>query len=188
MRGLEKLNYLRLSEILSQSGLVEEQLLKDTLQESRRSGMPFPEILIKDKLAGEWDLCRMISKEFSLPILFPKNYVLDNQVLALIPPVMIRNTHVLPLDRFGKTLIVAMPLMVEFSVLEEIRKMTQMEISPYVSPVTQVRSIIEDKLPEPQSMVASGGSDGEGWEKLFDEADQEVQAEQSKLDDSGRPS
>ncbi len=75
-----------------------------------------------------------------------------------------------------------MPLLVPFNVIEEIQKITKMEVAPYVSPFTEVKKIIENKYPETAAPLPKG-DDGdeissameEDWEKLFDEADESVQ-------------
>lgn len=166
MKGIEKLSDARLGKVLGQEGKISSEVLNAALRECSERGAALAEILVRDGIMTEWDLARVISHEFSLPILLPSSYSIDKDVFALIPREIIRATRVIPVDRFGNILAVAMPLLVSAKVLGDIEMKVKMEIFPYVSPISEINRIVDDRIKEPAAPTPAGG-----WEKLFDEAD-----------------
>lgn len=169
MKGLDKLSDARLGKVLGQEGKIPSDTLNAAMKECSEGSTPLAEILVRDGLMTEWDLAKVISHEFSLPILLPSIYSIDKEIFALLPPEMVKRTRVIPLDRFGNILSVAMPLLVPHKTLSEIERTTKMEVFPYVSPISEINKIVEDRIKEPEAPGAGGG-----WEKLFDEADLSV--------------
>lgn len=169
MKGLEKLNDARLGKVLGQEGKISSDVLNAAMRECSEQGTPLAEILVRDGIMTEWDLARVVSHEFSLPILLPSSYSIDKEVFALIPSEVIRKTRIVPIDRFGNILAVAMPLLVPAKTLNDIEIVVKMELFPYVAPISEIHKIIEERIKEPDPAVPGGS-----WEKLFDEADLSV--------------
>lgn len=190
MKGLEKLNFPRLAKVLGQGGQIPNEVLAEALRESGQTGMPFPDILLRDGLLSEWDLVRTVSQEFTLPILFPSSYSIDKEMFQLLPVDFIRKHRVIPIDRFGDVIVVAMPVLLPAAILEEIESITKLQVFPFVSPKTEVQKILEDKLPKLEAPAeeaplaaakeekASAPVTEEDWQKLFDEADQAIKKAQ----------
>lgn len=178
MKGIDKLSYSRLATVLAQEGMVPSDVLNELLRESNEKGALLPEILVRDGFLSEWDLAKVVSQEFSLPILHPSHYQIDKEVLARFPAELIRKTKVLPIDSFGGIITVAMPLLAPHATLQEIAAKVKAEVFPYVSLLTEVKKVIDEKFPEPKAPLSQ--TDAGGWEKLFDEADQQIQKETGK--------
>lgn len=169
MKGIEKLSDARLGKVLGQEGKISSDTLNAAMRECNERGTPLAEILVRDGIMTEWDLAKLVSHEFSLPILLPSNYSIDKEVFALMPPELIKKTRVIPVDKFGNLLAVAMPLLVSAQILGEIEMKVKMEIFPYVAPISEINKIVEDRIKEPKAPLSDGS-----WEKLFDEANQSV--------------
>lgn len=182
MKGLEKLSDARLGKVLGQEGKISSDVLNAAMRECSEQGTPLAEILVRDGIMTEWDLARVVSHEFSLPILLPSSYSIDKEVFSLIPSELIRRTRVVPVDRFGNILAVAMPLLVSAKVLSDIELKVKMELFPYVAPISEINKIVEDRIKEPAAPARGGG-----WEKLFDEADLSVKNPGSEPDAEKSP-
>ncbi len=191
MKGLEKLNFPRLAKVLGQGGQIPNEVLAEALRESGQTGMPFPDILLRDGLLSEWDLVRIVSQEFTLPILFPSSYSLDKEMFQLLPVDFIRKHRVIPIDRFGDVIVIAMPVLLPAAILEEIESITKLQVFPFVSPKTEIQKILGDRLPKLEAPAeevpaaaaateekAAAPVTEEDWQKLFDEADQAIKKAQ----------
>ena len=170
MRGLEKLTYVRLAEALAQLGSLDQAYLAEILKESDRDGAPFPALLIRDEVLTEWELTRITSEHFALPIIFPMSYDLDRRVVQSADEHFLQKNNILPLARFGHIVTVVMPILSPFTVLEQMEKMMRAEVFPFVGPISENTQLLMDHFHE----KAKSSDNGLGWEKMFDEVDASI--------------
>ena len=67
MKNAQRLDYAGLAEVLGQRELVEIERLNLALQTGMQGSSPFPELLVADKLMGDWELSRIVCELYSLP-------------------------------------------------------------------------------------------------------------------------
>ena len=171
MRGLEKLNYVRLAEALAQDGNLDQSYLSEILKESDRDDSHFPALLIRDDVISEWELTRITSEHFGLPILFPMQYDLDPKVFQMAEDEFILKNNILPLGRFGHIITVVMPVLSPFTVLEQIEKMLKAEVFPFVGPISENTQILMDYHHQRKDKAGELS----GWERMFDEIDATIE-------------
>jgi hypothetical protein len=173
MKGLDKLTYPRLAEALIQRGSVDQALIRQLLQESERSRQPLPELLVRDELFSEWELVRLVADHFTLPIVYPLQYELDNNLLKKFGIEVLRQKNLLPLAKFGDIVTMAMPILTPVSELQELEREHKIEIFPFTAPISENSQILMEQ-------GGKGGKKSEAlldssWEKLFDEAEATLQ-------------
>jgi len=169
MRDLRRISYARLSEIVGEREGVSPGVLQAAQAEAQQGGVLYPEALIKSGAVSEWELMRIVALEFGLPILSVGAHDLDRDLVRIFPPELIARTLALPLDRFHKLLTVAMPILAPADVLEEFGARSRCEVFPIVSGLEDNRRIVVTRM-----KLRGETAKGEGWEKLFDEANAAV--------------
>lgn len=190
MKGLDKLTYRRLSEALIQTGGAEAARIRALLEEAEQTEQPLPELLIRDELFSEWELVRLVSDHFSVPILYPLSYEVDANLIQRLGDEFLRETNVLPLGQFGTALSVVMPVLTPIHVLQQIERNHSVEVFPFTGPISENTQILLD-LGVRSSKNKKESIFGDSWSKLFDDAEATIQEaigeedSSSFLDDDG---
>jgi hypothetical protein len=173
MKGLDKFTYPRLAEALIQRGSVDPNVVRGLLQESERSGQPLPELLVREELFSEWELVRLVGDHFNVPILYPLQYELDNNLMQKLGLEKLRELNLLPLARFGDVVTVVMPILTPVSELQELERVHKIEIFPFTGPISENSQVLLEHGAKRGKKSATPLDSS--WEKLFDEAEATIQ-------------
>ena len=149
MKSTQKLDYTRLGEALAERKLVDRSAVEHILQQCLATGALMPDLLVREQLISDWDLCRVVSELYGLPFLPVSAYPPAEHVLAGIDPDYLRQYGLVPLDRFGKVLTMLMPGMVPSDVLEGLAETLKVTILPAIGTVEGNRRWLEEHLPPP---------------------------------------
>ena len=90
---------------------------------------------------------------------------------------LLRQYSLVPMDRFGKLITMAMPGMVPTDVLQTIEEENDVKVLPVVSSVQSNLAWIDQHLPAPDLEGFSQAADESGWSNVLDLADQAVAEE-----------
>lgn len=97
-----------LPELLLSEGHATVEQIADALGRQNQNGVFFGEILTRQGILGEDSLVAFLASHCKMPYLDLHDYVIDQAVLTLIPADICWKYHLLPLDRLGRNLTVAM--------------------------------------------------------------------------------
>ncbi len=188
MKSTQRLNYNRFSDALVERGLVSPEVVGHILSQCTGTGTLLTELLVTEDLVSDWELSRVASELYHLPFLPVDIYPPSDEALAGIDPDYLRTYGLVPLDRFGKLLTVAMPSIVPTEVLEGISIQEGGRVLPVVGTVTTNRRWLEEHLPAPamptvesavmqgEDLVASVDLSGDdSWTGIFDAAEEALQ-------------
>ncbi|MBK8980469.1 MAG: hypothetical protein IPM29_31590 [Planctomycetes bacterium] len=194
MKGLDKLTSIRLAEALTQKGAVPNEVITDALYSQDRHGESFVESLVESGKITEWDLAKLVVEHFQVPFLMASSYDVAEDVKSVIPKELMFRHMLVPLDKLGDILTVAMPILTPFEILMQVRKATQCDVFPYVGLISENRKVLGERFADyfpwakarleererarqrratPQS--ASGGASEDDWQNIFDTGDAHVQ-------------
>ncbi len=178
VKNKQRLDHELLAEALRDRNLVPAKTLEHILAQCVQTGALFTEQLVRDGVVSDWELGLLCSEKFGLPFMPVDMYDPDRELLALFEPTMLRQNALVPLDRFGKVLVVAMPCMVPSEVLDEIETRLSVRVMPVVGSVrANVRYLEENlKVGESLAKVAEEADDGD-WTNVLDMGDAAVQVE-----------
>jgi hypothetical protein len=181
MRGLERLTHFRLAEIAGRQSGASLETVQYALAECETGETLLSEALVRVNVCSEWDLMRLVSMEFGLPILRASQYDIQKDLLKATSRELLFRTLLVPLDRFSGVVTVAMPVFSPVEILDQAAKLFSCEIFPVVGSFTDNRRLLEDKLKAaaPKEAAAEAASADQDWGRLFDLADESVQ-EQAK--------
>ena len=165
----------RLGELLVGNNLITKDQLKQALAEQKAAGgqLRLGSILIRDSLITEADLTSFLSKQYGVPTINLADYDVDAQVIKIIPAEIAHKYQIVPVNRAGSTLIIAMSDPSNIFAIDDIKFMTGYNVEVVVVAESSIKTAI-DKLYDQSASLADVMNDldnMEDFEVLGEEAD-----------------
>ncbi len=166
----------RLGEILVKNNLINRDQLSKALEEQKLSGNQtrLGSILISQKLLTEGQLTSFLSKQYGVPSVNLADYEIDPAVIKIIPPEVVQKYQLLPVNRAGATLIVAVSDPSNLFAIEDIKFMTGYNIEMVVASERDIKTSI-DKYYDQSASLADVMSD-------IDIEDMEIVGDEEQVD------
>jgi type IV pilus assembly protein PilB len=133
----------RLGELLVREKLISLQQLQKAQDEAKRSGKRLGHALTQLGFVKDQDLTSFLAKQYSLPSIELNDFEIENDVLKLIPKDIARKHMVIPVNRAGATLIVAMSDPSNIYAIDELKFLTQYNIEPVVAAESSIDEAIQ---------------------------------------------
>jgi type IV pilus assembly protein PilB len=133
----------RLGELLVRENLINLAQLKDAQEDQRQSGERLAYTLTKMGLVGERDLTAFLSRQYGVPSINLEEFEIDAEVIQLIPKDLARQHHVLPINRAGSELIVAMSDPSNLNAVDDVKFHTGYNVQVVVASEVAIRAAIE---------------------------------------------
>ena len=124
-------------------GIITEEQLDQALVVQKKSGGLIGEILVGLGFAKEEDIAQALTGQYGFPYLPLSNYDIDCEVVNIIPGRVARQYMLMPIDKIGNNLTVAMsnPLNVQAS--EDVELISGCSVQIFVSTSTDIKKAIE---------------------------------------------
>jgi type IV pilus assembly protein PilB len=166
----------RLGEILVKNNLITRDQLSKALEEQKLSGnkLRLGSILISQKLLSEEQLTSFVSKQYGVPSVNLADYEIDPSVIKIIPPEVAEKYQLLPVNRAGATLIIAISDPSNLFAIEDIKFMTGYNIEMVVASERDIKASI-DKYYDQTASLADVMSD-------LDVEDMEIVGDEEQVD------
>lgn len=166
----------RLGEILVKNNLISREQLGLALEEQKLSGnqLRLGSILISQKLLSEEQLTSFLSKQYGVPSVNLSDYEVDPSVIKIIPPEVVQKYQLLPVNRAGATLIIAVSDPSNLFAIEDIKFMTGYNIEMVVASERDIKASI-DKYYDQSASLADVMSD-------LDVEDLEIVGDEEQVD------
>ena len=123
----------RLGQMLVEEGLIRPDQLQEALAKQQETGQFIGKVLIELAYIAEQELVAFLVRQCKIPHLNLLDYEIKKEVLDLVPYEMCREHGVLPVDKLGSILTVAMMDPFDNGVLEKIRDRTGLKVKPVLS-------------------------------------------------------
>jgi type IV pilus assembly protein PilB len=152
----------RLGELLVREKMISLQQLQEAQDEARRTGRRLGVALSKLGYVNDSDLTQFLARQYSLPSINLNDFEVDPDVLKLVPKDVATKHMVVPVDRAGATLIVAMSDPSNIYAIDELKFLTQYNIEPVVASEAAIEEAIGryfDKGPDLDEMLEELGGD-----------------------------
>ncbi|HTM20703.1 MAG TPA: hypothetical protein VL172_09355 [Kofleriaceae bacterium] len=132
----------KLGEILVQAGVLDDSSLRSALAEQRRWGGHLGRVLIDMNLVSEDVLVQALSHQLNFPVVNLEHRNVAGDVLDLVPADMAEQYGIIPFQREGKFLDVAMIDPTNLGIIDELRIRAQLNVRPYlIGPKSAERAI-----------------------------------------------
>ena len=150
----------RLGELLVGNNLITKEQLAHALAEQKAAGgQPrLGSILVRDSLLSEADLTSFLSKQYGVPTINLADYDVDPSVVKIIPVDIAHKYQIVPVNRAGSTLIIAMSDPSNIFAIDDIKFMTGYNVEVVVVAESSIKAAI-DKLYDQSASLADVMSD-----------------------------
>ena len=133
----------RLGELLVRENLISLQQLQKAQDEQRKTGGRIGSLLVKQGSIAETDLTNFLSKQYGVPSISLKDFDIDDDVIKLIPKATAEKHQVIPVNRAGSSLIVAMSDPSNIFAIDDIKFLTGYNVEVVVASEPAIREAIE---------------------------------------------
>ena len=133
----------RLGELLVRENLISLQQLQKAQDEQRKTGGRIGSLLVKQGAIEEDELTNFLSKQYGVPAINLKDFDIDEEVLKLIPKETAEKHQVIPVNRAGSSLIVAMSDPSNIFAIDDIKFLTGYNVEVVVASEQAIHEAIE---------------------------------------------
>ncbi|HVI95830.1 MAG TPA: ATPase, T2SS/T4P/T4SS family, partial [Anaeromyxobacter sp.] len=133
----------RLGELLVRENLISLQQLQKAQDEQRKTGGRIGSLLVKQGAIAESDLTNFLSKQYGVPAISLKDFDIDEEVLKLIPRATAEKHQVIPVNRAGASLIVAMTDPSNIFAIDDIKFLTGYNVEVVVASEQAIKEAID---------------------------------------------
>ncbi len=144
----------KLGELLVKDNIITREELEEALGKRTESNESLGHILMEMGVASEWEIAAALGKQLNVPFITLSQYEIERDVLESIPRDIVMKYKIVPVDRTGDTLTVALPDPSNIFILDELRLLTKSQIVPVISFETDIEKAISRyfKAPEDKGM------------------------------------
>lgn len=132
-----------LGEILVENNIIELDQLKEALDVQSKNGGLIGEIIVGLGFAKEEEIAQCISYQYAFPYLPLENYDIPEEVINLVPQNVAQHYCLVPIDKIGNTLTIAMSNPLNIEAAEDLEDVTSLDVQIFVSTASDVRDVIK---------------------------------------------
>jgi type IV pilus assembly protein PilB len=135
---------VRLGELLTKASLITQDQLKEALKMQKETGGKLGETLIKLGFVSEEDITECLSQQFGVPSINLAHFEIDASVIKLIPADVARKYNILPVNKTGATITIAMADPTNVFAMDDIKFMTGYNVEPVVASELGIKAAIDN--------------------------------------------
>jgi type IV pilus assembly protein PilB len=143
----------RLGELLVRHGLVSDQQLNQALEDQKTQGGRLGTSLVKLGFAKEEELSAFLAKQYGMPSINLSDFEIEHEIIRLVAPEIAQKYQVVPVNRAGASLIVAMSDPSNLFAIDDLKFMTGFNIEVVVATESSIKAAI-DKYYDHSSSLA----------------------------------
>jgi len=135
---------VRLGELLTKASLISQDQLKEALKMQKETGGKLGETLIKLGFVSEEDITECLSQQFGVPSINLAHFEIDSGVIKLIPADVARKYNILPVNKTGATITIAMADPTNVFAMDDIKFMTGYNVEQVVASELGIKAAIDN--------------------------------------------
>ena len=183
----------KLGPYLVKIGLLTEDQLRQAVEERAKTGQRLLTVLTELNMVSEGKMLAQLSNLYRMEVVDLDYIIPDGVVLKLVPPQKAYHYEVLPIERKGRSLTVAMVDPTDISAIEDLRFITGMEINPVLASESSIRTALDRFYPMEKGLVEVKSEAGpkelniEDMELLETDVDERIEESKLRADAEGGP-
>ncbi|MEJ2200050.1 MAG: type IV-A pilus assembly ATPase PilB [Desulfuromonadaceae bacterium] len=143
----------RLGELLVRHQMVTEDQLKKALENQKLEGCRLGASLVKLGFVQEEELASFLSKQYGVPTINLAEFEIEPAIIRLIPGEVSQKYQIIPINRAGSTLIVAMSDPSNIFAIDDIKFMTGYNVEVVVAPEASIKAAIDKYYDQSASLA-----------------------------------
>ena len=132
----------RLGEVLLERGVINHKQLEKALAHQQEHGGLIGQALIQLGFVTEEDVALALTAQYGFPYLPLDNYEIDGGLMEVIPEPLAIQYCLIPIDRIGNALTLAMADPSNVKAIEEVELMTKCVVQTFVSTPSDINRAI----------------------------------------------
>lgn len=148
MKNFQKISKKQIGELLIEKGVINHEQLTLALQNQKEHGGLLGEVLVELKFATERDITQILTVQYGFPYLPMANYEIESEVIEALPGKICRQFCLIPIDKIGKSLTLAMANPLNAQAVEDVELITGCSVQAFVSTSSEVKSAIQKYYPD----------------------------------------
>lgn len=133
----------QLGEVLIEHGIINQNHLDKALAIQKEKGGLIGEILVELGVAKEEDIAQALTVQYGFPYLPLNNYEISPEIAVLIPARVARQYLLIPIDKIGNNLTVAMSNPLNIQAVEDVELLSNCKVQLFVSTSSDIKKAIE---------------------------------------------
>ena len=143
MSSFKRVTTRQLGELLIERKVILPEHLQKALDYQKVNGGLIGEILVQLGFAKEEDIAQVLTAQYGFPYLPLANYDIDIETVKVVPEHVARQYCLIPIDKIGNNLTVAMSNPLNTQAIEDVEMISQCVVQAFVSTTTDIRKAIE---------------------------------------------
>jgi type IV pilus assembly protein PilB len=135
---------IKLGEMLVKTGLISADQLQEALGAQKQSGEKLGYVLVSLGYVKEDEVTQLLSEQYGVPSINLRHFEIDESVIDLIPAEVSQKYLVVPVNRTGATLTIAMADPTNVFAMDDIKFMTGYNVEPVVASEVAIREAIDN--------------------------------------------
>ncbi|MFW6210680.1 MAG: type II secretion system protein GspE, partial [bacterium] len=133
-----------IGEMLLEEGIISKEQLKDGLEEQKKTGEKIGEILINLGYITKEILWTFLGYQMGVPFInIDEIPEIPQPVLNLLPEQLMRNEKLIPVNKQGRVITVAMSDPLNFLVVDDLKATTRAEIDARLAPAEDIKQLLD---------------------------------------------
>ena len=150
MKHFRKTTNKHLGELLVERGILTRQQVQDAVDHQKTDGGLFGEVLVKLGHATEENIAQALTTQYGFPYLPLANYEIDVEVIKTVPENVCRQFCLIPIDKIGKSLTLAMSNPLNVQAAEDVELITGCTVQAFVATATDIKNSINKYYSTPK--------------------------------------
>ena len=143
MKHFKKTTNKHIGELLIERGIINRDQINMAINHQKDHGGLMGEVLVELKFATEKDIAQALTSQYGFPYLPLSNYEIDPEVIKSVPENVCRQFCLVPIDKIGKSLTLAMSNPLNVQAAEDVELITGCTVQAFVSTTTDIKQAID---------------------------------------------
>jgi len=143
MAYYQRVVHKQLGELLIERKIINSKQLEKALAIQKEKGGLLGEVLVELGFAKEEDIALAITTQYGFPYLPLANYSIEDEIIKVIPERVARQYCLIPVDRIGNNLSVAMSNPLNTQAIEDLELLSGCNIQTFVGITSDIKKAID---------------------------------------------
>jgi type IV pilus assembly protein PilB len=136
-------NRKSLGDILVESGKITKKQLEYAIDLQKKRGNKLGKILVEEGIVSEDDIIEILEYQLDIPHIKFDKYFIDSKVVGILPETIARKYNIIPINKTGMLLTVAMSDPLNIFAIDEIKLVSGMDVQPAIASESDIKNAIE---------------------------------------------
>ena len=133
----------KIGRLLLEQGLITRKMLDEALRFQKKFGGFIGTYLVRHGYVSEKDIVLCLSSQYGFPYIDLSNYKVEQEVINLVPASIAEKYCLIPIDKLGELITIAMLNPLNQEALNAIKTTTGCEVQVFISTYSEIKEALE---------------------------------------------